>query len=168
MSDTYSGSVDTMARTLWGEARGCGKDGMSHVANVIVNRASSPRWWGDDIITVCRAPWQFSCWNIDDPNYDKLLAVTTSDPEFATAVFISITATMRQLPDATDGADSYYAMSMKVPPTWAKRATKTFSDGFHTFMRVETPNQLGDPAAPAISIHAVENITALNNEYNED
>ena len=63
---------------------------------------------------MCRAPGQFSCWNADDPNYSKLLAVTTKDsPEFAIAVALSLKAVGRKLPDATGNADSYYALTMK-------------------------------------------------------
>ncbi len=148
------GSVDTLARTLWGEARGCGIGGMSHVANVIVNRADSPRWWGDDITSVCRAPHQFSCWNIDDPNHDKLLAVGANDREFVEAVSIAWKAIGRKLIDATDGADSYYALSMEEPPAWAERATQTFADGHHVFMRVELPAPDGGPDSPNLSVHA--------------
>lgn len=142
-----------MARTLYGEARGCGIAGMTHVANVIVNRIDNPRWWGDDVISVCRAPEQFSCWNTDDPNYPKLLSVTTTDPEFAEAILVSLKAVARKLPDVTDGADSYYALTMNHPPLWASRAVKTFSDGWHVFLRVELPAKNGGPEAPTVSIH---------------
>ena len=31
---------------------------------------AQPRsWWGEGYIGVCRKPWQFSCWNLRDPNY---------------------------------------------------------------------------------------------------
>jgi hypothetical protein len=163
-------SVDTLARTLWGEARGCGVDGMGHVANVIINRVDSPRWWGDDVISVCRAPGQFSCWNADDPNYSKLLAVTTKDsPEFAIAVALSLKAVGRKLPDATGNADSYYALTMKRPPSWAARAEKTFSDGWHVFLRVELPAPDGGPDAAPVSVHTPpgEDVAdLLDDEYN--
>ena len=55
-------AADTLARTLWGEARNQGQCGMAAVAHVVLNRAAHPRWWGHDIISVCRAPEQFSCW----------------------------------------------------------------------------------------------------------
>jgi spore germination cell wall hydrolase CwlJ-like protein len=167
--DEFPQSVDTLARTIWGEARGCGASGMGHVANVIINRIDSPRWWGDDVISVCRAPRQFSCWNADDPNYDKLLAATTANTEFAVAVALSLRAVGRKLPDETGGADSYYATSMRQPPAWAKRAEKTFSDGWHTFLRVELPAPSGGPDAAPVSVHAPpdEDVAdLLDDEYN--
>ena len=56
-------TIETLARTIWAEARSGGAAAMTHVANVICNRAAFPRWWGRDIASVCLAPEQFSCWN---------------------------------------------------------------------------------------------------------
>ena len=143
-----------LARTLWGEARGCGAVGMRHVASVILNRVRHPRWWGHDIPSVCQAPYQFSCWLRSDPNRAKLLAVTDADPMFRVALTVGAVAIAGTLEDETDGADSYYAMSMPAPPSWAERATRTFSDGWHVFCRVELPMPgTDDPNAPALSAH---------------
>ena len=43
-------ALDTLARTLWGEARGEGRAGMQAVANVIRNRAARPGWWGRSVV----------------------------------------------------------------------------------------------------------------------
>lgn len=153
MADILPYSIETFARTLWGEGRSTGAPGMTHIASVIVNRADNPRWWGDDVVHVCLAPAQFSCWNVGDPNYQPMLAVTEGDPEFETAILIATRAMKRQLPDMTDGADSYYA-TWASPPSWAARATKTLDDGFHIFMRVELPAPNGGPEAPTVSINA--------------
>lgn len=142
-------SVDTLARTLYGEARGCGAAGMRHVASVVVNRAHKPGWWGSDVIGVCKAPYQFSCWNASDPNRPKLLAVTMADREFALAVSIAEEAIDGKLQDETGGSDSYYARTMLNPPAWAKTAHKTFSDGWHVFYRTAAP-----PVAN-VSVHRV-------------
>lgn len=61
-------ALDTLTKTIWGEARGEGREGMIAVAWVILNRASIGGWWGNSIETVCLKPWQFSCWNANDPN----------------------------------------------------------------------------------------------------
>ena len=147
--------VDTFARTLWGEARSCGVEAMSHVANVIINRIDHPGWWGDDVTHVCLAPYQFSCWNKGDPNRPKLLAVTMDDPEFETAVRLAETAIRRKLPDATDGANSYYAIRSKTP-FWVHRAIHTLTDGWHAFYRVDAPAEDGGPDAPTVSVHTPE------------
>jgi hypothetical protein len=162
-----------MSRTIYGEARGTGAAGMRHVAAVILNRADNPRWWGRDIISVCLAPYQFSCRNRDDPNYPKLMAVTEDDLEFRIAVGIATAAIGRKLFDETGGADSYFALSMKRPPAWAPRAHKTLADGWHQFCRVELPAPSGEPEAPCVSVHtpaetAAPELTAdeLDNLYN--
>lgn len=143
-----SDPVDVCARTVWGEARSCGRAGMQRVANVICNRANHPRWWGKDISSVCLQPWQFSCRNADDPNLPKLLAVTDKDPEFAVALSVARQAVAGMLPDLTGGADSYYALSMPKPPSWITRAKHTVSDGWHSFWRVELLAPSGEPEAP--------------------
>jgi hypothetical protein len=148
-------SVDTLARNAWGEARGTGATGMRRVINVHMNRVRNPRWWGHDIMSVCLAPEQFSCRNVGDPNRAKLLAVTDADPEFRVALNLAWQAIANKLPDLTNGADSYWAVSMPHPPAWASRAARTVCDGWHQFARVELPAPSGEPEAPPVSIHNV-------------
>ncbi|MBE7619281.1 cell wall hydrolase [Komagataeibacter sp. FXV2] len=111
-------ATDTAARTAWGEARGDGLPGMQAVLNVIGNRAASPGWWGRSIASVCLCPWQFSCWNEDDPNASKCDDVTQTDPQFRVACALAAQLVAGRLADITGGADSYFAHdSMK--PYWA-------------------------------------------------
>ena len=171
-------AIDVLARTVWGEARGCGYAGMSHVAMVVMNRVNHPRWWGHDVVSVCQAPYQFSCWLRSDPNRSKLLAVTDSDPVFNQALNIAVAAVAGTLQDVTDGADSYYAISMASPPSWTERATKTFADNWHAFYRVELPMvgtstpgvPDGDPNAPTTSAQGrpppADTADQLDNLYN--
>ncbi len=86
--------IDTLARTIWGEARGEDAEGMAAVASIIMNRvriakAKGEYWWGNSVIQICQKPYQFSCWNKDDPNYRVLLAVDVRNLEFATALRIA-------------------------------------------------------------------------------
>ena len=178
---TLPESVDVMARTLFGEASGCGVSAMQHVAMVIMNRVNHPKWWGHDVISVCQEPWQFSCWNKSDPNRARILAATEADGWFAVAVSIAYKAIGGNLPDVTDDADSYYALSMAHPPAWASRGTKTFSDQWHAFYRLENPLpgvKPEDPHAPTVSVHSIAAPTpdpapaedpadALDAEYNK-
>lgn len=157
--------VDTMARTLYGEARGCGASGMRHVASVISNRANHPSWWGISIVTVCRQPWQFSCWNKNDPNLPKLLAVTESDPDFRLALGIANVAVARQLPDLTYGADSYYALAMRTPPYWAAKAVRTMVDGWHAFYRTVAPEPAG--SRPDIRVVSINSPVVLHTNPSE-
>lgn len=143
MTDTQrDADIDTLARTLWGEARGEGLVGMKAVACVIVNRFKQPGWWsrdkGDDIPddtiqAVCRDPWQFSCWNPDDPNLPKLLEVTREDKAFDNAWVLAELAVDGKLDDITNGATSYFSSTMGKPPYWAKDMTEVAQWGKHKF-----------------------------------
>jgi N-acetylmuramoyl-L-alanine amidase len=130
---------DTLARTIWGEARGEASGGMEAVASVILNRAAHPRWWGKDVSGVCLKPYQFSCWLENDPNRPKMLAVDEkTDAPFARALAIADSALAGTLHDATGGADSYADLRVCSPP-WAKTARQTAQIGHHTFFKVELP-----------------------------
>lgn len=126
---------DTVARTLWGEARGEGVAGMVAVACVILNRAKRPRWWGSNVEQVCRKPYQFSCWLEDDPNRAKLLAVTEADPAFRQALLIADEVVSGRLKDVTNGADHYHTRG--VAPVWSKGKTPCAEIGVHRFFRLE-------------------------------
>lgn len=132
-------SVDVLARTLWGEARGEGGEGMEAVASVILNRVAVSQkrggyWWGNDVISVCQKPYQFSCWNRSDANYRKLLDVTDKDIHFATALRIARRALAGALPDNTGKATHYHERS--ITPYWAKGEVPTRSIGRHVFFKL--------------------------------
>jgi hypothetical protein len=129
-------AVDTLARTIWGEARGDGVVGMTAVAAVVLNRAAHPRWWGHDIASCCLAPWQFSCWNSDDPNLPKMRAATAASEMFPEALAIAADAVAGKISDPTGGADSYFAIGTPVP-SWASMAKFTRRILHHAFYRVE-------------------------------
>ncbi len=142
MQDTSSLNVDDiaadiLARTLWGEARGEGTAGMQAVAAVIMNRVKTSRakpggmWWGNDVISVCQKPWQFSCWNRSDPNMKKVMAVTANDPYFKNAQAIARAALAGTLRDPTGGATHYHARGSV--PDWAKGQPPTATIGRHVF-----------------------------------
>lgn len=120
MTDTDAfDDAHVLAATLWGECRSGGEEGMTSVANVIYNRATHPGWWGTDIRSVCLKPFQFSCWNENDPNRAQMLALTDESPHFPLALSIANQAIAGNLVDITNGACYYYAESMKEPPKWA-------------------------------------------------
>jgi len=146
--DYQPGDVDTAARTVWGEARGEGSAGMAAVAWVIRNRAQAPGWWGRTIKTVCLKPWQFSCWNANDPNASKCRAVTHDNREFRAAVDLCAAVFRGELPDPTAGADSYYDDSIR-PPVWAVGKKPCARIGHLIFYRVVLPPlaQAPQPAA---------------------
>lgn len=133
--------IDTLARTIWGEARGEGYDGMQAVANVIMNRyragqrsEAKARQFGRTIEEVCTKPYQFSAWNANDPNRPRLLTVGMENAQFRTAHEIATRAVRGNLPDITNGADHYHTNA--VAPFWSQGQTPIASYGSHVFFRL--------------------------------
>lgn len=82
--------TDILARTIYGEARGESISGQEAIASVILNRVAFAKrrgryWWGNTIAGVCLAPWQFSCWNENDPNRKIIERADDADIGFAFA-----------------------------------------------------------------------------------
>ncbi|MCK5385121.1 MAG: cell wall hydrolase [Alphaproteobacteria bacterium] len=132
-------SADVLARTLWGEARGEGTQGMHAIANVILNRVAvsqsrSSFWWGNNIIQICQKPYQFSCWNRSDPNFRKLQDVDKTNLYFATAQRIAARALTGMLEDITNGATHYHAQD--IMPYWARDNKACANIGNHIFYAI--------------------------------
>lgn len=123
--------TDYLARTIWGEARGEGARGMQAVGNVILNRVARGGWYGASIKDVVLKPYQFSAWNANDPNRQKMLNATEADLRQARTIALQLQA--GTLPDITGGAINYHATS--VSPSWAKKMTKTVQIGNHIFYK---------------------------------
>jgi N-acetylmuramoyl-L-alanine amidase len=119
-------AIDILARTIWGEARGEPRLGQIAVAYTAKNRAARPGWWGHDIISVCQARDQFSCWRPTDPNRAKLLGVSRSDPVFVQTLKIAQKVMAGELPDPSFGATSYH--NIDCHPVWA--------DSLHVLARI--------------------------------
>ena len=134
---------DILARTLWGEARGEGVAGQIAVAWSIRNRVEmdlhndgKPDWWGEGYAGVCKKPYQFSCWNRNDPNFAYLSgAKPIPFRELAQARIAADQVIDGKVPDPTGGATHYYATTMPKAPTWVKGATLTLKLGHHVFFK---------------------------------
>jgi spore germination cell wall hydrolase CwlJ-like protein len=126
--------LDTMAKTVWAESRSEPFEGQVAVAWVIRNRALKGGWWGNTIGEVCLKPWQFSCWNDDDPQFEKIRAVTVADWRLIRALGVCSLVITQDLPDPTMGATHYYADYIQ-EPTWAKKLSPTKKIGHHTFLK---------------------------------
>ncbi|WP_213881684.1 cell wall hydrolase [Pseudomonas sp. dw_358] len=131
--------LDILARTLWGEARGAGLPGMIAVAWVVRNRVFdgiADSWWGEGWAGVCQAPYQFSCWNRDDPNYPW---VSGAQPILPTELAQAQTAARRvmdaSVADPTHGATHYYSLALPHRPGWAADAMETACIGRQLFFK---------------------------------
>jgi spore germination cell wall hydrolase CwlJ-like protein len=130
---------DILARTLWGEARGEGLAGQIAVAWTIRNRVNDGKdrsWWGEGYAGVCQKPYQFSCWNKNDPNFAYLSgAKTIPFRELVQAQIAADQVMAGKVPDPTGGATHYYATTMLSPPAWAAKAKQTLKLGHHVFFK---------------------------------
>ena len=125
--------IDILARTIWGEARGEGRRGMTAVANVVMNRVAQSSW-PNSPSAVCQENWQFSVWNAGDPNRDVIRAVDDRDSNFRIAYGIADLAVIGRLSDVTGGADHYH--STAVSPYWADAGKIVKRIGNHIFYKL--------------------------------
>ena len=135
-TEVFLRAVDTLARTIYGEARGEPARGKEAVAAVVMNRVARAMerggwWWGASVAEVCRRPWQFSCWNPDDPNRIKIEQADEKDREFASCLRIARRAVAGALDDPTLGATHYHAAS--ATPPWATGRVPSAVIGRHRF-----------------------------------
>ena len=133
---THADALDTVARTLWGEARGEGLAGMIAVANVIANRVANPGWWGKTWVEVCRKKWQFSCWLPSDPTHGPMLRADRRNPAFRVAMGVAQRVINGVLSDTTAGADHYYNPKSVPEPKWARGRKPVAVIGAHVFYRI--------------------------------
>jgi hypothetical protein len=141
-SDITASAALTLARTMWGEARGDGREGMAAVGHVVLNRVIGASWWGRDVASVCLRPAQFSCWNERDPNRPQLLRVTTADADFAAASDLAADFMAkptddpeRVRADPTKGATHYFAKRLPRWPDWAAGRQPVAEIGGHLFFK---------------------------------
>ena len=130
-------AIDTMARTIFGEARGEQTDhAVLAIAHVILNRVEHKKW-PSDAAAVSKQRLQFSCWNKNDPNCALIKRVTLRNKNFRRAYRAAINAMLRK-EDPTNGANHYHSVYMKRKPKWArcKYVTSVGRFGNHLFYKV--------------------------------
>ncbi|HEY8880121.1 MAG TPA: cell wall hydrolase [Roseateles sp.] len=124
-----------LVRTVWGEARGEPREGMAGVAHVVLNRVRAQRYWGRTISAVCLKPYQFSCWNADDPNRTKLLQLAVDDTRAQEVREVVDAVIGNRLGDPTDGATHYHNRWMARPPRWVQGRAPCRLIGNHAFYK---------------------------------
>jgi spore germination cell wall hydrolase CwlJ-like protein len=118
--------MDIVPLTIWKEAEGEGEAGMTGVAWVISNRVAAKQW-PDDPEEVCLQPYQFSCWNTDDPR--RKVYPKEGDPQYDIAQ--DIWHNLGSGDDPTHGATFY--RNEKVAGPFSSDYQITARIGNHTF-----------------------------------
>lgn len=139
MIDHYS-DVEIIARTLYGEARGelakVGIVGLEAIASVIWNRwRKHPSYFGRTPRDVCLKPYQFSCWNKDDPNLKLLLSSLNHDHLYNVCQNVVERFVSGAGIDVVNGSDHYYATWIDAP-SWANGKTPIVDIGVHRFYKL--------------------------------
>lgn len=149
--------LDIFARTLWGESEPKDEDDAIAIANVIMTRVAYPNWPSTPA-AVCLQPWQFSCWNVNDPQRERLLAVGEADPWFVRCKAIAGSAMAGELDDQTKRSTHYYASYIK-PPAWAKDKTPAYTNTHGRYQHLFF-NDIDTPA-PKTAAEALDQIRPL-------
>ena len=120
MNDITFEDILTCAKTVYGEARGEPHQGRLAVAWVIRNRWESDKWFGrGSIKDVCLRPYQFSCWNADDPNQSGLMKLSPDNSVLQVCLYAAVGALRGMEADPTMGATHYFAYMSAPVPKWA-------------------------------------------------
>ena len=138
--------IDILARTIYGEARGeygrrdGGMAALIAVGNVVMNRLKAKTWYGLTLKEICQKPFQFSCWNRQDPNRALIMSSQIEqEPIFKICREVAQQVVTYQWPDLTQGSDHYYALTLSNPPAWSQQAQPRLKLGQHVFFKL-TPS----------------------------
>jgi len=137
---------EVLALTIWGEARGESIEGQVAVANVIMNRWRANPSKYKSVIDVCLEKRQFSCWNEDDINRNKINSLAEKlnkgaiPTELKQFLYIARGVLGFNFYDNTKGSKHYITRSLydsESRPLWAKHPlTDPIRIGNHVFFNV--------------------------------
>ena len=115
--------IELLARLLWGEARNQPLHGILAIAHVVLNRLKDDKkrhgytWHG-----VILKKWQFSCFNDNDPNLNKLLKDNPGE-HFEACSTIAELCYKNFTIDPTKGATHYFNPKVVIPK-WIENTDK--------------------------------------------
>ena len=139
--DPRARQAAVLALTLYAEAGQRPVRAIEALAALVMNRLAAGRH-GRDVESVCRAPFQFPCWNPRHPRHAALRGAPPADPALAICRRIAARAVAAALPDPTGGATHYHAEEA-IPP-WALEEVPLAALGGLVFYR---PSAGGAPPA---------------------
>jgi hypothetical protein len=141
--------VETLVRTVYGEARGSTQEDRIAVAWVIKNRAAQaqrfvdrngkphPLFGNGSAASACLVKWQFSCWNPRDPNRDQILKVRlpkSLGEDVVKRCYDAIVAVWIEAKvDPTRGSTHYHTLKSGWPQSWGERREPAVIIGAHAF-----------------------------------
>ena len=132
-----------LALMAYGEARGEPVEGQLAVMWAAMNRARIGGWYGKGIAGeggVVLKPFQFSCFNENDPNLPTLVSVIAApDGVFWQLFGIARVALAGLTIDPTMNSTNYHTIAAPAgqswPPLWASRMEKTVTINSHVFYK---------------------------------
>lgn len=144
-----SDDLQVLAATIYGEARGEDFFGQQAVASVVRNRVlvarqTGRKQFGDGSYhSCCLVPWQFSCWNHNDPNRSKLLTLdfTKPDPVLEQCVATAQATMDGNETDLTGGALYYKTSVLPWPKDWGQQVPPLKVIGSQSFYKLIESNQ---------------------------
>jgi len=124
---------------IWAEARGESLEGQVAVGNVVKNRVLEQKWYGKTWKEVMLKPFQFSCFNHDNPPayFHKMLEAwhdRCNDPAMKQAVWIAFGVIDGQIKDNVYGCNHYHADYVK--PKWIEGKTPVRIIERHLFYKL--------------------------------
>jgi len=128
--------LDLLMALIWGEARGELVMGQIAVGAVVRNRLRDPRWpktWSGVILQ----RKQFSCFNPNDPNINKIIdgiALKRIDSMWRQCRWVAGGIMYDYLPDPTKGANHYHTKGCD--PSWDDNVKPTIQIGAHVFYKL--------------------------------
>ena len=128
-----------LARTIYGEARGeyakTGPAAFMAIAYVVKNRLRQPKRFGASIQEVCQKPYQFSCWNKNDPNY-TLISGVINHQLFQKCYEVGrwVFEQPGDVSDITNGSNHYHTKTIQ--PYWSKNIKPALTLGNHVFYNI--------------------------------
>ncbi|WP_419899742.1 cell wall hydrolase [Roseomonas sp. USHLN139] len=130
---------EVLALTLWAEAGTRPVRAIEALAATIMNRVrlaeAGTTHWGRGLSAICRAPFQFSCWNRNHIRHAVMLAVPAGDPGLAICRRIAARAASGTLQDPTGGAT--HAHGAEELPPWAVGRAPQAEIGAMLFYRLD-------------------------------
>lgn len=111
--------LNALWRTIYGESEPGDDADAFAIGHVIMNRVGW-RNWPSTVRGVCYQPWQFSCWNADNPRLDHLNEVQPAAGWAKRCHEIAADLLSGKLTgDPTQGSTHYFATYIKAPK-WAR------------------------------------------------